>query len=290
MAIPTETTLLHASPVRRALWYLETHLADDIVLDDVAAVAGVSRFRLARTFLAVTGMPVMHYLRRRRLSEAALQLADGAPDILAVALRWGYGSHEAFTRAFRTHFDITPERVRDVSNLLNLNVTEPLDMNHQRLIDLEPPRVVDAGRLRFAGLAAHFSFDAMGGIPALWERFVSQMDTIPNRKGSDTVGVCCAGVGDADILYVAGVEVSRFDGVPAVFERLDLAPHRYAVFLHRGHISDIRSTTQAIWARGLHDAGFEPVDAPDFERYTDAFDPETGFGDVEIWVAIAGQT
>lgn len=278
----TEAAQMHTPPVRRALWNLETHLADDIVLDDVAAVAGVSRFRLARTFLAVTGMPVMHYLRRRRLSEAARQLADGAPDILAVALRWGYGSHEAFTRAFRGHFGATPERVRDDRISCNLKLTEPLDMNQQRLIELPPPRVIDGGRRRLAGLAGRYSFDAMGGIPALWERFVSRMDSIPNRKGVDTFGVCCEADGDADILYVAGTEVSRFDGVPASFHRVELEPHRYAVFLHRGHISDIRSTAQAVWGRGLHDAGFEPVDAPDFERYTSAFDPVTGYGDVEI--------
>jgi len=43
---------------------------------------------------------VMRYVRGRQLTEAARCLASGAPDILAIALEAGYGSHEAFTRAF----------------------------------------------------------------------------------------------------------------------------------------------------------------------------------------------
>jgi AraC family transcriptional regulator len=54
----------------------------------------------------------MHYARGRRLSEAARALAAGAPNILEVALAAGYGSHEAFTRAFRRQFGVPPEALR----------------------------------------------------------------------------------------------------------------------------------------------------------------------------------
>jgi AraC family transcriptional regulator len=95
------------NPAERALWYIESHFARDISLDDVASVGGVTRYHMTRAFAAMTGMPVMAYARARRLSEAAKVLAKGAPDILAVALDAGYGSHEAFTRAFRDQFGIT---------------------------------------------------------------------------------------------------------------------------------------------------------------------------------------
>ena len=92
------------NPAQKALWYIESHLAEPMTLDDVAGVAGVSRFHLVRAFATATGFSVMRYVRARRLTEAARALAAGAPDILHVALDAEYGSHEAFTRAFRDHF------------------------------------------------------------------------------------------------------------------------------------------------------------------------------------------
>src|SRR3954451_2968586 len=105
------------NPAQKALWYIESHLAQPLTLDEVAAIAGVSRFHLVRAFAAATGLSVMRYVRARRLSEAARTLADGAPDILRVALDADYGSHEAFTRAFREHFGVTPEMVRSSAQL-----------------------------------------------------------------------------------------------------------------------------------------------------------------------------
>src|SRR5262245_55405254 len=99
-------------PVRKAVWYIEGHFAGEITLERISEVAGVSRFHLSRAFGAVTGHSVMRYVRGRRLTEAARALAAGAPDILAVALESGYGSHEAFTRAFRDQFGLTPEALR----------------------------------------------------------------------------------------------------------------------------------------------------------------------------------
>ena len=100
------------NPVAKALWFIESHFESAITLSEVAEVAGVSRFHLVRAFGMTTGYPVMRYVRGRRLTEAAKALAHGAPDILTLAIGIGYGSHEAFTRAFREQFGITPDQVR----------------------------------------------------------------------------------------------------------------------------------------------------------------------------------
>ena len=100
------------NPAQKALWFIESHLAEPLTLDEIAGVAGISRFHMVRAFAAATGFSVMRYVRARRLSEAARALANGAPDILSLALDADYGSHEAFTRAFRDHFGVTPEMVR----------------------------------------------------------------------------------------------------------------------------------------------------------------------------------
>jgi AraC family transcriptional regulator len=75
------------SPVEKAIWFIESHFARDITLDEVAGVCGLSRFQMSRLFSHATGMTVTAYVRGRRLTEAVRALAKGAPDILAVARR-----------------------------------------------------------------------------------------------------------------------------------------------------------------------------------------------------------
>src|SRR3979409_2723569 len=113
------------NPAHKALWFIESHLADELTLDEIAAIGGVSRFHMVRAFAAATGLSVMRYVRARRLSEAARALAGGAPDILRVALDADYGSHGAFTRAFREHFRDTPEAVRAETLIDNLKLPQP---------------------------------------------------------------------------------------------------------------------------------------------------------------------
>ena len=159
------------NPVAKALWFIESHLDKDITLDDVAETSGVSRFHMSRAFGAVLNCSVMQYVRARRLSEAARRLADGAPDILSVALDAGYGSHEAFTRAFRDRFGLTPEQVRANGRTETLTIWEPVLMEKKLENALQPPRFVDGKPMLIVGLGARFDYDNMDGLPALWQRF-----------------------------------------------------------------------------------------------------------------------
>ena len=95
-------------------------------LDELSVAAGISRCHFAHVFARATGQSAMRYMRGRRLSEAARVLANGSPDILTVALDFGYGSHEAFTRAFRDQFGVTPESVRAQRHLDNVNLVEAI--------------------------------------------------------------------------------------------------------------------------------------------------------------------
>src|ERR1700752_4058789 len=128
------------NPAQKALWYIESHLASELTLDEISAVAGVSRFQMVRACAAATGFSVMRYVRVRRLSEAARALAAGAPDILNVALDAEYGSHEAFTRAFREHFGISPDAVRAPRRLDTLKLQDPIIMDSTLIDNLAPPR------------------------------------------------------------------------------------------------------------------------------------------------------
>src|SRR6202030_201495 len=144
------------NPAQKALWFIESHLAEGLTLDEIAGVAGVSRFHMVRAFAAATGFSVMRYVRARRLSEAARALAGGAPDILTLALDADYGSHEAFTRAFRDQFGVTPEAVRQRGDLGNLELLEPIKMSESGTVALEEPRRETGAALLIAGLRVRY--------------------------------------------------------------------------------------------------------------------------------------
>jgi AraC family transcriptional regulator len=273
-------------PAQKALWFIESHLGDALTLDEIAGVAGISRFHLVRAFAAATGLPVMRYVRARRLSEAARALAAGAPDILKLALDADYGSHEAFTRAFRDHFGVTPEAVRTATRLDNLRLQEPIQMDSTVTDNLQPPRFETGKPLLIAGLSERYNHENGAGIPGQWERFHQSVGSIPGRIGQVAYGVCCNSDDAGNFDYIAGVEVSDFSDLPRDFGRVRIPEQRYAVFTHRDHVSTIRRTISTIWNHWLPASGLKAADAPTFERYDGNFDPLTGNGGFEIWVPV----
>ena len=274
------------NPAQKALWFIESHLADALTLDEIAGVAGISRFHMVRAFAAATGLSVMRYVRVRRLTEAARALANGAPDILQLALEADYGSHEAFTRAFRDHFGVTPEAVRGMARLDNLRLQEPIQMDSTLTDNLQAPRFETSKPLLVAGLGERYNHENGAGIPGQWQRFHQSVADIPGRIGKVAYGVCCNGDDAGNFDYIAGVEVSDFSGLPRQFSSVRIPEQKYAVFTHTDHISTIRRTINTIWNHWLPASGLKVADAPNFERYDENFDPVTGNGGLEIWVPV----
>lgn len=270
---------------QKALWYIESHFGAGLALGDVAVAAGVSPFHLSRVFQAATGWPVVRYLRARRLTEAARELAAGAPDILSLALASGYGSHEAFTRAFREQFGVTPEDVRQRGSLDALPLVEALRVMQEPSPPMQTLSVVEAGPLLIAGIGARYRASDTAAIPSQWQRFESDAEVRSRRTYS--YGVCFNADDDGNFDYLAGHEVANFSGVRADYTRLRLAARRYAVARHHGHIGSIPLTWRAFLGEWLPASGLIAADAPDFERYDAGFDPQTGMGGVEIWVPLA---
>ncbi len=274
------------SPVQKAIWYIESHFADDVVLDDIAQASGVSRYHLVRAFGLATGCSVMRYVRARRLSEAAKALANGAPGILAVAIDAGYGSHEAFTRAFCDQFGVPPETVRARGDTNHLPLTEPLKMNETVLETIAEPRLEDGRRMTVVGLAERYTDETSAGIPAQWQRFLPYLGTIAGQVGGATYGVCCDSDANGNVKYLCGVEVSGPSDLPPEFSRVDIPACRYAIFTHYGHISGIRRTWRTIYTKWLPASRLMRAEGPDFERYSEDFDPEGGTGGIEIWIPV----
>jgi len=276
------------NPVQKALWFVESHLREPIALEDIAANSGVSPYHLTRAFDAVTGRSLMRYVRARRLSEAARTLFDGAPDILTVALDAGYGSHQAFTRAFRDHFGFTPEQARRNGSRVNLTLTEPIIMDSTPMPTLLPPRLETSKLLLLAGLVARYNQETSAGIPSQWERLQPYLGEVPKQIGETAYGACYNTDDEGNFDYLAGIEVSDFSDVPEGFATLRVPSHKYAVFRQNEHISTIRRTFSAIWSQWLPESGHKPADAPVLERYGPEFSSTTGTGGFEIWLPIGG--
>lgn len=272
------------NPIKKAIWRIESGLSEELTLDGIAAHAGVSRFYLARGFAAATNWSVMGYVRARRLSNAARALAGGASDILSVALDAGYGSHEAFTRAFREHFGHTPEAVRAAGTCAHLTLTEPLPMHQTNPIPLAPPREYDGPALLLAGFSDRFHHEQKQGIPVLWQRFGPHLGSVPGQVGHVAYGAVANSDDAGNFEYFAAVEVSSFDGLPSEYARLRVPAQHYVVFTHSAHISAISSTFAAIWGDWIPKSGREVIDAPVLEVYREDFNAMTGTGNVEIWI------
>jgi AraC family transcriptional regulator len=229
---------------------------------------------------------VMQYVRSRRLSSAAEALAAGEPDILDLALETGYGSHEAFTRAFRVQFGATPEEVRRNATTEDLAMVKAEKLPDTGGVQLDPPRIVSGQPILVVGLAERHSFDSTQNIPAQWQRFMAIYSDIPNKTNPIPIGVTTNMDEDGNFEYVCGVEVSQFVASAPGLVQLRIPAQTYAIFQHHEHVSRIPSTYSAIFSNWMPEHNRVAADGPTLERHLETFDPTTGLGGVEIWIPL----
>jgi AraC family transcriptional regulator len=270
----------------KALWIIERNSTQPLTLDGIAAACGVSRSHLAHAFGTATGMSVMQYVRARRLTATAHALAGGAPNILSIALGAGYGSHEAFTRAFRERFQQTPESVRERGTVDGLDLLGPLELRPHVNVRLDPPRIVDDRVIRVVGVTERCSFDTTIAIPAQWQRFMECYRAIPHKRDRIPVGVNFSADDDGQFQYMCGAVVHRFAERARGLVQLEIPPRQYAVFEHRGHVSTIYETYRTIWSDAMPATGRLVADAPVIERHNPTFDPRTGEGGLTLWIPL----
>lgn len=270
----------------QALWVMERNSEQALSLNSIAAACGVSRSHLANAFATATGWPVMKYLKARRLSEAARRLAAGAPDILSLALEFGYGSHEAFTRAFRDQFGQTPEQVRSRGIVEGLATTPPLRLRDGR-IHSPVPQLKKLGRMKLAGLGAPCSPGETIHIPAQWQRFMSSCyGAIPNKVRQMPIGLCDPPDDEGCFNYVCATEVEAFERRVPELTYVECEPMTYAVFAHNDHVSTIFDTYAAIWNEALPALARTVADSPVLEFHNDTFDPDTGLGGLRLHIPL----
>ncbi len=102
----------HVEMLMEVLDYIENNIAGDITVEDVANHSYVSISSLQKTFKYVFHMSVKEYLLRRRFTCAAKEILSTNKSILEIALKYGYSSHESFTRGFKKVWGVTPNEYR----------------------------------------------------------------------------------------------------------------------------------------------------------------------------------
>lgn len=275
------------SIVAEMLWILESRSREQLDLEELAMVTGRSKSYLSRLFPLITGHSVTGYLRARRLSDAARLLADGAPDILSVALEAGYSSHEAFTRAFREQFGVTPQSVRQRRSLEGLKLVEPLRMDTRSTNPVTPPRFENRPEMHFAGIAERHKMSMPAGIPEQWRRFQPYIGNIDGVIDGAAYGLVGEITEDGLFDYLVAVEVRAGIDLPPELTLVTTPALRWARFIHSGHVSAIRDTIGAS-EQWLSANGYEPSEAVHsfIEYYGPAFDARSGTGDIEIWFGL----
>lgn len=105
-----------SNAINGSIDFIESRLTEAIDLAELAQQAFFSKTHYQRLFRAIVGEPVMEYVKNRRLQLACRDVQAGNIGILDIALKYGYGSHEGFTRAFKAYFGVTPSEYRKYSN------------------------------------------------------------------------------------------------------------------------------------------------------------------------------
>lgn len=152
-------------------------------------------------------------------------------------------------------------------------------------IALDPPRIADLPSLLVGGLCERYTMGNTGAIPSQWERLSRYVGNIPGGIVGPAYGVCF-NFKNNQFDYLCGIEVERAESLPREFGHVAIPAHRYAVFVIEHNIATIQRVLHTIWNQWLPASGYKIVKAPAVECYRENFDPHTGGGGFEIWVAI----
>ena len=252
--------------ILRVQLYIEEHLDEDLSVERLAAVAHVSPFHFHRIFRANVGEGVAEYVRRIRIEAAAIALKSTSDSVTTIALDAGYGSHEAFTRAFRRRFGVSPLDCRN-NHLLNAKEQETKTMSGEittrevRVETIDPLRVAF---LRFVGPyeGCGPTFDRLMG----WAGPKGLLG-----PGTKVLAVCHD---DPDVTPADKLRLDCCFTVPEDFEAVEdlqvqtIPAGECVVLTHRGPYTGLKEAYGWLYGEWLSTSGREFANQPPFEIYT----------------------
>ena len=261
----------------KSIDFMEQHLYDKILVDDIAAASHYSTYHFCRIFKALVGDSPKEYLRKRRLTVAADRLLKEQGGILDLALECQFESQEAFTRAFKGMFQITPAQFRkanDPFRLLYKDQFSPHMLHYlQNRLSMEP-EIIQQPEMKIVGIASQYDDDDFD-LHRLWSAFMPYKDNVPNRMEKNAFGIYESyeeNGGDVYFSYICAVAVFNFDDIPEGMTSRVIPEQTYAKFTHKGPVANLSETLKYIWGSWLPKSKYEYVEKPDFELYPAGFD------------------
>jgi AraC family transcriptional regulator len=253
----------YAVRIGRVVDYLHDHLEDELNLDLLADIAAMSRWHWHRVYTAMQGETVAATVRRLRLSRAADRLANSGADIGEIAKRAGYTTAEAFGRAFKQSYGLTPGAYRESGS-------HALFKAANRASDAAgfPVEIVTLPAMHCASLPH-------GGSYMLISRAFEQLFAAAGPAGLVTRQSRMIGIyfDDPDAVEVddlrsaACIAVAEGAVLPAGLEVTDTRGGPYARLSYKGPYADMREAYRWLMGVWLPASGREAGDGPMIEDY-----------------------
>lgn len=228
--------------LNESMEHIEQHLDGTVEAADLARIALTSEYHYRRLFSALAGMPLSEYIRRRRLTLAGAEVLRGERSLLEIAVQYGYGSNEAFARAFRAFHGVGPAEARRGGAALQ---SQPR-MSFRLVVEGSSSmkyRIVEKGVFNLVGKRARVPLVHEGMNPSIVAFMkglpAEDRERIPTLSDTEPRGALNVSDGPADS-FEEGTELdywyaaARTGAPPADLEALEVPAGTWAVFESSG--------------------------------------------------------
>ncbi len=271
--------------LNESMEYLEAHLASEVDYEQMAKIACCSRYHFQRMFTYLAGTTLSEYIRRRRMSLAAVDLQSGGEKVIDVAEKYGYSSPTAFNRAFQSVHGIAPSEVRGRGTAVKAfpPLVFTLSVQGGQALDY---RIETRPAFRVVGISAPLSQELeenFGVVPGLWQqaasdgtilRLAALMDTQP--MGLLGVSVCNEAEQWRYLIAAASTRPAR------EFEEYTVPASVWAVFPGTG-LPTLQTLQRRVVTEWLPTSGYEYANVPDLEVY---LNPDPRDARYEVWIPV----
>jgi AraC family transcriptional regulator len=262
-----------------AMTYIEAHIDDDLALADVSSVTAYSHYHFGRLFYYIADMPLSEYIRKRKLSLAAMKLQNGSEKVIDIAVLYGYDSADSFARAFVKQHGVTPSAARRPG--VNLTIFPPLTFQIQiKGVQAMNWRIEEREAFEVFGVERIYKNDETDLVPGFWTEiqqngeqqklFDATHETMPDKGEMALRAVCgYSEPGDNSFPYMICAlrkPNSKTDGYKtAQIPKTTWAVFRSEPLPHYGiAIPELFSRAYSEW---LPSSGYDKALGPDMEIY-----------------------